>query len=262
MLARNPLIERLRAGQTALGLSLRLATSPNVAQMAATCGFHWLFIDLEHGPMAYDTACMMMDAGLRAGVTPIVRVPGHDASDANRALTNGALGILYPHVDTADQALACARTARFAPDGIRGVPAVFPQLGFDKPSLADAVTTLNAITCVIVMIESAAAVHNAGKIAAQPGVDALFVGASDLSVEMGRPGDYQAPAMREALDHVAAAARAQGRFAGLGGIGDLALLGRLVESGYQMLLAGNDLDFFMQGARARAGALNELDRRS
>ncbi|MGE0311518.1 MAG: HpcH/HpaI aldolase/citrate lyase family protein [Lautropia sp.] len=254
----NRMMARLRDGDLALGLSVRLAHAPNVAAIARTCGYHWLFIDLEHGPMAFDTACAVATAALEAGVTPVFRVPGHDPADANRALTNGALGIIYPHVDTPQQALACARTARFAPAGIRGVPAIFPQMGYDKPRLADAIRVLNAETSVIVMIESREAVENADRIAAQPGVDALFVGASDLSVEMGVPGEYRDPALREALSHVADCALRHGRIAGLGGIGDDEVLAALVGQGYRMLLAGNDLDFFMRAATQRAAALRAM----
>ena len=254
----NRMMDRLRAGNLALGLSVRLAHAPAIASIAKACGYHWLFIDLEHGPMAFDTASNVALAALEAGITPVVRVPGHDASDANRALTNGALGILYPHVDTPGQALACARTARFAPHGIRGVPAVFPHLGYDKPPLAHAIDALNAATSVIVMIESREAIENADQIAAQPGVDALFVGASDLSVEMGVPGDYRNPVLREALDHVAACASRHGIVAGLGGIGDDSVLTELIGQGYRMLLAGNDLDFFMRAARDRAAVLGTM----
>lgn len=248
---RNALMRRLDAGEVALGLSVRLAGAPSIAPIAADCGFDWLFIDLEHGPMAFDTAASAALAALAAGITPVVRVAGHEAFHANRALTNGALGLIFPHVDDAVQARACAQAARFAPQGIRGVPAVFPQLGWRKPSLAEATARLNALTSVIVMIESAAAVQAADAIAAVPGVDALFVGASDLSVEMGRPGDYRAPEVRDALSHVAAAATRHGRHAGLGGIADTGLLGELVGEGYRLLLAGNDLDLFMSAARER-----------
>ncbi len=253
------MMDRLREGRLALGLSVRLAHAPNIATIARTCGYHWLFIDLEHGPMAFDTASAVAVAALEAGITPVFRVPGHQASDANRALTNGALGIIYPHVDTPEQARACARTARFAPSGIRGVPAVFPHLGYDKPALADAIAALNAATSVIVMIESREAVENADRIAAQPGVDALFVGASDLSVEMGVPGDYRDPGLQQALAHVADCARRHGRIAGLGGIGDDAVLADLVGKGYTMLLAGNDLDLFMRAAKQRAAVLDAMD---
>lgn len=254
----NWMMDRLRAGELALGLSIRLSHAPNIAAIAKACGYHWLFIDLEHGPMAFDTASNVALAALEAGITPVFRVPGHDAGGANRALTNGALGILYPHVDTPEQALACARSARFAPHGIRGVPAVFPHLGYDKPPLAEAIVALNAATSVIVMIESSEAIENVERIAAQPGIDALFVGASDLSVEMGVPGEYRNPALREALDHVADCATRRRIVAGVGGIGDDAVLAELIGQGYRMLLAGNDLDFFMRAAKARAAGLEAM----
>lgn len=254
----NRAIERLRAGELSLGLSLRQARGGDAARIALTCGFDWLFIDLEHAAMSIDTAAQVAHAGLEAGITPIVRVGGHEPFHANRVLTNGALGVIFPHVDTAAQAAACAASCRFAPRGIRGVPATFPALGYDKPPLAKAIERLNAITSVIVMIESRAAVADVDAIAAVDGVDILFVGASDLSVEMGKPGAYRDPEVLGALEAVAAACRRHGKVAGLGGIGDHGLLSELIGDGYRFLLAANDLDLMMIAGKARTRDIRAL----
>jgi 2-keto-3-deoxy-L-rhamnonate aldolase RhmA len=225
------------------------------ARAAAETGYDWIFLDLEHGSADFRTLCETMLAALAVGLAPVVRVPNHDPALAARVLTNGALGVIFPHVDTPQQAAACAAASRFAPEGHRGVPAFFPQLGLVKRPLADVTGRMNRLTDVIVMIESAQAVANAPAIAAVPGVDALFVGASDLTVEMGKPGEYRDPAVRAALARVARACAASGKQAGIGGIADAALLADLAAEGYGFMLAGNDLDIFLPAARARAEAL-------
>jgi len=239
----------------ALGLGLRMLHGILGARVAAETGYDWLFLDLEHGASDFRTLSETMLAALSVGLAPVVRVPGHDPADANRVLTNGALGVIFPHVDTAAQAAHCAAACRFAPEGSRGVPAFFPQLGLNKPPLAEATARLNRLTDVIVMIESAEAVANAPAIAATPGVDMLFVGASDLTVEMGRPGDYRDPTVQAALRRVAGACAAHGKIAGIGGVGDATLLAELGGLGYRFVLAGNDLDLFLPAARARVTAL-------
>lgn len=250
-----PLSRRCAERSPVLGLGLRVMQGILGARAAAETGYDWVFLDLEHGASDFRSLGETMLAVLAVGLAPVVRVPNHEAALAARVLTNGALGVIFPHVDTADQAANCAAACRFAPDGHRGVPAFFPQLGLGKVPLAEATARLNRVTDVIVMIESAEAVANAAAIAATPGVDGLFVGASDLTVEMGRPGGYRDAEVQAALRRVAEACATHGKRAGIGGIGDAALLGALVAEGYDFVLAGNDLDLFLPAARARAAAL-------
>ena len=131
-------------------------------------------------------------------------------------------------MENAEDAARCAAHCRFAPQGDRGVPAFFPQLGLSKPPLDEAIGAINAMTRVVVMLESAQAVSRADEIAAVDGIDVLFVGASDLTVELGLPGDYRNPAVIDALDRIAAACARHGKVAGIGGIRDEALLRELI----------------------------------
>jgi len=259
-LPHNQVMAGLGRGRLSLGLSIRLGRGIEAVAAARTAGFDWLFLDLEHGPQSFDQFSQMALAGLAAGIAPFVRVGGHEPFHANRALTNGALGVFFPHVDTPAEAAACAAAARFAPEGIRGVPAIFPHLGFAKPPLSEAAPRLNALTTVIAMIESTRAVANAEAIAATRGVDILFVGASDLTVEAGKPGAYHDPEIRAALAAVAEACARHGKVAGFGGISDPELTAELVALGYRFILAGNDFDLFLASARARVGALRALPR--
>src|SRR5439155_284727 len=93
--------QRLKEGRLALGLGLRQARTVDIASAAATCGFDWLFIDMEHNAMSVDAAAQIAAAAPAMGVTPIVRVPGHEHYHATRLLDNGAQGIVAPHVDDA-----------------------------------------------------------------------------------------------------------------------------------------------------------------
>src|SRR5690606_23215211 len=101
MLPVNAASARLAAGDLALGLGVRFARTVDIAKIARVAGYDWLFIDLEHGSMSLDTACQIANAANDAGITPLVRVPKGENGLATRALDNGAMGIIVPHVDTA-----------------------------------------------------------------------------------------------------------------------------------------------------------------
>lgn len=247
--------QTLASGAPCLGMSLRLARTTDMPAIARDAGYNWLFLDLEHGTMSFDTLSQMALAAIEAGVFPLVRVPGHDAAPINRALSNGAMGVIAPHVDTPEQAALIARASRFAPLGERSVPGAFPALGYAPRAFDEAAAILNRETMVVVMIESERAIANADAIAAVDGVDCLFVGCSDLTFELGIPAQYDHPRMRESLETVATAARAHGKTAGFGGVADDALAAEYLGLGLNLVLAGNDLALTLRGARARATAL-------
>src|SRR3954471_3742617 len=126
----NPARRRLEAGDVALGIGGRLARTVDIAKAMQVAGFDWLFIDLEHGSLSLDTAMQIAVAALDAGIAPLVRVPKGEFSLATRALDNGALGIVVPHVDTADEAREVVRQLKYAPLGHRSIGGTGPQLGF------------------------------------------------------------------------------------------------------------------------------------
>ena len=92
----NHALRQLRDGKLAIGLGLRQARTVDIAQIAKTSGFDWLFIDCEHNSMSVDTAAQIAAASLAVGITPIVRVPGYEHYHASRALDNGAQGVVVP----------------------------------------------------------------------------------------------------------------------------------------------------------------------
>lgn len=248
----------LQRGGLALGMGLRQARTVDIGPIARTAGYDWLFIDMEHNSMDVDMAAQIAAAALPAGITPIVRVPGHQHFHATRLLDNGAQGIVVPHVDTAEQAAAAVSHCRFPPAGHRSVPGGLPQLSFASLPLADTIAAVNDATLVVVMLESPQALENADAIAATPGVDVLLIGGSDLSAELGIPGELGHARIGEAVSRVVSACRRHGKFAGLGGVYDHALMQRYIALGPQFILSGSDLSFLMAGARQRSDFLRAL----
>jgi 2-keto-3-deoxy-L-rhamnonate aldolase RhmA len=255
----NHTLRQLRAGKLAIGLGLRQARTVDTAQIAKTCGFDWLFIDCEHNSMDPDTAAQIAAASLAVGVTPLVRVAGLEHWHASRMLDNGAQGIVFPHVDNAEEARRAANACRFPPVGKRSMGGGLQQLGFEAMALGEAARLVNEETLVVVMIESPQGVASCEEIAAVPGVDALLIGTNDLCFELGIPGQFNDPRVAEAYRKVIAACRRHGKFPGMGGMYTPELLERHIGMGVQLILAGSDFSFLMQAGAARASLVRGLE---
>ena len=118
---RNSLKQKLAAGGVSPGLGIRTVRSAEIGRIMKTAGFEWLFIDLEHGPSSVESAFAMCVGALDAGIAPIVRVPQGELRLGARCLDGGALGIVMPHVDTAEEAREIVDAYRYAPLGHRSI---------------------------------------------------------------------------------------------------------------------------------------------
>lgn len=256
---KNSALERLKNGDLALGVGVRLARSIEIAKMMRASDFDWLFIDLEHGSLSLETVSQISIAAADNGIAPIVRVPTGQWDIASRALDGGALGIVLPHIDTVADAAEAVHHLRFPPVGHRGTLGGLPQYDYLPVKAEQVAREVNAMTLIAPMIESPEGVENAERIAAVEGIDVLLIGVNDLAQSMGLPGQLDHPTVVDAVTEVARACAAQGKHAGIGGIGDQALMRRYIGMGMRFILAGNDFSFMMAGAKQRADALRAPD---
>lgn len=211
----NTMKQRLASGESALGCSL-MFPSPQLVEMLAYAGFHWVLLDCEHGSLSLadvEVMCMAADA---AGITPIARPRTNAPADIQSVLDRGAHGVQVPHVNTADDARRAVAAVKFGPGAGRGLAAgTRPDrwgLGARMPDFAAAA---NAQSLVCVQIEHQAAVANIDDILAVDGIDVFFIGPSDLSQSMGHPGDPKAPAVAAAIVATLAAIRRAGKTPGM-----------------------------------------------
>ncbi|MEZ5660299.1 MAG: aldolase/citrate lyase family protein [Burkholderiaceae bacterium] len=253
---------RLEAGALALGMGLRQARTVDTAQIARTAGFDWLFIDCEHNSMSIDVAAQIASAALAIGVTPLVRVPSEQHWMASRLLDNGAQGIVAPHVDTAEAAARLVSHCRFPPVGHRSMGGGLQQLGFETLPIDQACEAVDRHTLLVVMIESPQGVANCDEIAAVPGIDVLLIGTTDLSMEMGIPGQFEHPRIVQAYEKVIAACHRHGKYPGMGGMYTAPLFEKYVGLGARFILAGSDFAFLMQAARDRVALLRGIEPRA
>jgi 2-keto-3-deoxy-L-rhamnonate aldolase RhmA len=257
-LTTNTTKQRLQSGKVALGFGVHHLRTIATPVLAAATGHDWIFIDAEHGAFNIQEITQLCIAALPTGVTPIVRVCAGALDEATRALDNGALGIVVPHVDTAAEAMRIADAFHYPPMGHRswgGPPAVY---GYQPPSTAEAQVAINAEILTVVMLESPEAVRNADAIAAVPGVDVLFIGTSDLTAELGISGQMGHPKVIEAYQAVGEACRRHNKTLGMGGVYDEENASRYVAMGARFLLSGSDHSYIVSGASQRSAFFARL----
>ena len=254
----NTARDRLESGELALGIGLRQARTADIGKIMKTCGYDWLFIDMEHNSMSIDTAAQISVAAQDAGIAPIVRVPGFQHFHATRALDGGAQGVVVPHVDTAEVAAEMVSNCKYPPVGHRSVTGRLPQVDFEAHPQDEVTRSVNDATLVVVMVETPAAVENVEAIAAVPGVDSVLVGTNDLCTEMGIPGAVGDPRVQEVMERVVAACRAHGKHPGLGGVYEPPLMERYIGMGMRLILCGNDLTMMMAAAEERSRLMRSI----
>ncbi|HUB16315.1 MAG TPA: aldolase/citrate lyase family protein [Acetobacteraceae bacterium] len=257
MTVRNVAREKLEHGQLSLGIGIRLTRSVEIAKAMAVAGFDWLFLDMEHGVMSLEACAQISTAALDAGIAPIARVPNGEYAMATRALDNGALGIVMPHVDTAEEAREVVSKLKYPPVGHRSMGGIGPHYGLRSVSTGEAAKALSAANLTVVMLETPNAIANAESIAAVPGVDVLLIGSNDLCAEMGIPGDFGHERVAEAYRTMIAACHRHGKFPGMAGIYNETIMPRYIEMGARFILSGQDAAFLMAGAMARTGFLRK-----
>ncbi|HHZ66746.1 MAG: aldolase/citrate lyase family protein [Alphaproteobacteria bacterium] len=255
---RNIARERLEAGELAIGMGVRQARSVDIGKIMKTCGYDWLFIDMEHGSMSVDDTVQISIAAADAGITPIVRVPGFQHFHATRVLDGGALGVVFPHVDTAEIANELANFCRYPPRGHRSVVGALPQIDFRSLPVSEATQAINNAVLVVVMLESPEAIERVEEIAAVDGVDVLLVGTGDLCMEMGIPGQVDSPKVVQAYEKLIAACHRNGKYPGLGGVYKPELMESYIGMGMRFILSSNDLAMMMAASTERASFLRGL----
>jgi len=250
--------EKILNNELCLGVGLRQSRTVDIGKIMATSGYDWLFIDMEHNSMDIDIASQISVAAQDAGITPIVRVPDFAHHHATRVLDCGAMGVVFPHVENADIAKKLVSYCLYPPKGHRSMTGVLPQLDFKQQPIADVAITINKNMLIVIMLESPEAIDNVYSIAAIEGVDVLLIGTNDLCMEMGIPGDYSNPKVKDAYIKVIKACKKYGKTPGMGGVYNEELMSEYIKMGMKFILYGSDLSFMMQSASQRSNKLRSF----
>ncbi len=221
-------------------------------ELMALAGFDFVVIDLEHSAMDLETAYRHIGVALLTGVSPIVRVPSLDGGIVQRILDAGAEGIMLPHVDTVEQARAAVAAVRFPPYGTRGVGGTSRAGAWGALPRAEYLRYGNEEVVLIPQIESAVASRNAGAIAAVDGVDALLIGAADLSTSEGT--NESDPSVVTLIAGAIRDTKAAGIPIGNAGGPTAASVQAAVDAGYDFTMMSNDASLLGAAAKAAVDA--------
>ena len=250
--------EKIFNNELCLGVGLRQSRTVDIGKIMATSGYDWLFIDMEHNSMDIDIASQISVAAQDAGITPIVRVPDFAHHHATRVLDCGAMGVVFPHVENADIAKKLVSYCLYPPKGHRSMTGVLPQLDFKQQPIADVASTINKNMLIVIMLESPEAIDNVDSIAAIDGIDVVLIGTNDLCMEMGIPGDYSNPKVKDAYSKVIETCKKYGKTPGMGGVYNEELMSEYIKMGMRFILSGSDLSFMMQAASQRSNKLRSF----
>ena len=245
----NPLKQLFNAGQVGLGVGVRYGRSWEIAVMMASAGFDFLCIDSEHSAYGLETVSDLCRAATTAGITPLVRVPEIQYSLLSRPLDVGAMGLVIPHVDTRAQAENIVAYTKYAPLGRRGMVSRIPHTDFTDMDTEIYTQWANSQLINVIMIESAEAVANLDSMLQVEGLDVALVGSSDLSKELGVPGDYEHVKMVECYQHVLDTCRRWRVVSGLAGVADLNLVRHWRDQGFRFLYCASETALLVQGGK-------------
>jgi 4-hydroxy-2-oxoheptanedioate aldolase len=251
---RFSLARRLRAGETVhtgwCGLGL-----PLVAELIARVGFPAVTLDQQHGLYTMETTAAGIAAVHMAGAAPMVRVPLGDFAVVSRVLDFGAEGVIAPMINTPEDAHAFAAAAKYPPLGERSSGPLRALLLNDM-ELTDYVAQANDLVVTFAMIETRKALSNLDAILATPGIDAVFVGPSDLSLALsdGKTLDPHSKDVDAAVSEIGKAAARAGKMAGAY-TANAERANELAARGFRFLAVASDTAFVRAGTAAAWKAL-------
>ena len=255
----NLLKTRLGSGEPCHVFAVRSVRHAGVIAIAEAAGYQGVYLDFQHSPIDLESAASIFQTGSYAGLTVLSRVPSGEPGLIGRLLDAGGHGIMLADVRNEAQALALVAAALLHPAGERslGMP-IDPR--FQGQSGAGLMSSINAATLLIAMIETEEGAHNAHLIAAVPGIDAIQIGTADLTASLGIPGQFGHARVQRACATVALACRAARKPFIMGGIRKPTELKPYLSMGAaKCYFTGSDTGFLLKGARLAVEAAAEVN---
>jgi 2-keto-3-deoxy-L-rhamnonate aldolase RhmA len=247
----SPVKKKLREGKPVIAATITTSSVEAAAQIA-TFGFDFLWIEMEHSPVTLETLRHMVLATRGLNTLPFARVPVNELWTAKRVLDMGVAGVMFPFSSTPDLARQAAAACHYPPHGRRGSGAGLAKVAWPDPDGYSDSADENVT--VIIIIEEARAVEHIDEIAATPGVDAMFIGTSDLSFSLGLRGDQKHPKLHEAIARVVEAGKRHGK--ALGRPAQVPeQVKQYIDQGFQLFQAPTEIGFLTAGAKRYLEAL-------
>ena len=241
----NPVLKLLKEGKPVIGSTITVP-SVEIAAQAANMGFDFLWVEMEHSPISWETYRNMVLATRGLKAMPFVRVPVNKLWTAKRALDSGALGVIFPFTSTPELARQAVAACKYPPMGKRGSGPGLAMFRWQSPN-ESYYKFANRNVMVITIIEDQPGVDNIDEIAAIPGIDVIYIGPSDLSWQLAG-GNQRDPKFKAAMEKIIAAAKRNGKFLGRPA-GSPEQTKRYIEQGFLFFQSPSELGLMRRGAR-------------
>ena len=207
----NPVKQTVKSGGLAIGTMMFEFNTTGIGRIAANAGAEFAVYDMEHTGWELETIRMLIATTPRPGLVPIVRIPTTQYHFVSRVLDMGAMGVMAPMVESADEARLLVQSAKYPPTGRRGAAFGIAHDDYGIGTIPEVVRSSNAESLLIVQIETAKGLQNLDEIATVPEIDVLWIGLYDLANSLGLPGQMDHPQIQTAIDRVLAVCRAQNK---------------------------------------------------
>ncbi len=243
-LAENPFTRALRDKRKQIGLWISLCNN-YAAEAVAPAGYDWVLCDMEHSPNDLQNLLGQLQAFAASSSTAIVRVPWNDPVMVKRLLDIGPPGLLFPMIQSADEARQAVAATRYPPRGIRGVAGTTRANAFGR--ITDYYERVEDELAVLVQVETRQALENAAEIAAVDGVSGVFFGPADIGADIGSLGDPLAGEIWDVIRPVANDLIQRGVAVGTL-VSDAGFAAQLLNEGFTFVACGSDSGLLARGA--------------
>ncbi|MGU9958348.1 MAG: HpcH/HpaI aldolase family protein [Arenicellales bacterium WSBS_2016_MAG_OTU3] len=243
-LATNTFKQAIQSAKPQVGLWVSLCSN-FAADIVASAGYDWVLLDMEHAPNEVSVVMSQLQAFSASDTTPVVRPMWNDAVVVKRLLDIGSSGLLFPMVQSPEEAELAVRATRYPPNGVRGVSTL--QRGNKFGRVTDYFERVEEETCVIVQVETRKALEQVAEIASVEGIDGVFFGPADIGADIGKLGQPGDPEIWELIAVAAAKVIAAGKPVGTL-VADADKAGQLFQQGFTFVACGTDASLLARGA--------------
>ena len=251
----NNVKQTVQKGGVSIGTFVFEFNTTGIGRIVAGAGAEFTIFDMEHTGWSVETIRMLLATSRAATTLPYVRVPTTEYDFIARVLDMGAVGIMVPMVETAQQARTIVASAKYPPMGRRGAAFGIAHDDFEDGEIAEKIESANRETQLIAQIETAAGVSSAGEIAAIDGIDVLWIGHTDLTNSLGIPGQFDHPRFHEALATVVAVCKEHNKVPVIMATG-IENGKSMLNKGFRMIGYGGDLWLYQTALRDGVATLN------
>lgn len=249
--------EKIQNHQKTIGTHVNL-NDIAVGRIAGLAGYDFVWVDMEHSYLSYESLMNLIVAVKAGGSNVIVRAPQDDLTATKKILEMGPDGIIFPMIRTAEEADRLISYTLYPPHGVRGFGPM-NAVGFGYQNVAAYTASHHQTMCRFIQIEHIDAVRNLDEIIRNEYIDGYIVGANDLSGSIGKLGDVFSQEVTDLIREIVTKLKAAGKYVGLS-TGDFSesTLQHWHDMGFDMISAGADFDFLREGFRKNRETLQRI----